>query len=299
MARGPVETMNCTVAIGGAGHGGAQSAISLRQRKFEGSIAATGDEPGFPYERPPLSKEYLAEDNPFEASMFRPEKFRDERDAMMILSTRGMAVHTDRKIILTDGDHEIGYLKLFRATGAIPREPPLSGFDLDGIHYVRPRADVDGMIAMRDADPDTILVGGGYIGSEATAVLRKPGKIVIMLEALDSVPARTAGEPLSRFYKAEHASQGVQILLERNIAGAYGKAGKVAGERLPDGTEILAQMVIVGMGVELALQPPIDLGAEGENGVKDYVQGKNLIESRTEISPDKRKAATALKALLT
>jgi len=299
MARGPVETMNCTIAIGGAAHGGAQSAISLCQRKFEGSLAATGDELGFPYERPPFSKEYLAENKPFEASLFRPEKFRDERDAMMILSTRSMAVHTDRKIILTDGDHEIGHLKLIRAIGAIPCQPPLSGFDLDGIHYVRTRTDVDGMIAMRDADPDTILVGGGYIGWEVTAVLRKPGKIVIMLEALDSVPARTAGEPLSWFYKAEHVSQGEQILLERNIAGAFGKAGKVAGERLPDGTEILAQMVIVGMGVGLALQRSIDLSTEGENGVKDYVPSKNLIESRTEIPPDKRKAATMLKALLT
>ncbi|WP_422342708.1 NAD(P)/FAD-dependent oxidoreductase [Parasphingorhabdus sp.] len=259
--------MNYDVVIVGAGHAGAQAAISLRQQKFEGSIAIIGDEPEFPYERPPLSKEYFAGEKPFERIMIRPEIFWQERDVVMLLSTRIVSVNPQNRTVRTNSGSEIGYSNLIWAAGASPRKLSLPGFTLEGIHYLRNRSDVDPMIENMDAVQDIIVVGGGYIGLEAAAVLRKIGKKVTVLEALDRVLARVAGEPLSRFYESEHRSQGVKILLGQNILEAFGEDKHVTGVRLLDGHEEPAQMVIVGIGVEPAVQPLIDAGAEGSNGV--------------------------------
>ena len=259
--------MKYDVVIVGAGHGGAQAAIMLRQKKFTGTIAIVGDEPEFPYERPPLSKEYFAGDKPFEKIMIRPEKFWAEREIEMLLSTRVVSVDPEAKSVLTDGGDEIEYGNLIWAAGASPRQLPLTGFGLNGIHSVRTRNDVDAMISGIDDVQDVAIIGGGYIGLEAAAVLRKMGKNVRLVEALDRVLARVAGEPLSRFYEDQHRAQGVEILLDQNVAEAFGEDDKVAGIRFVDGSEIPAQMVIVGIGVIPSVKPLIDAGADGGNGV--------------------------------
>ena len=255
------------VVIVGAGHGGAQAAIALRQKKFEGSIAVIGDEPEYPYERPPLSKEYFAGDKSFEKIMIRPESFWAERGIEMIRSTIIVGVDSASKYVRTDSGDEIGYGDLIWAAGAKPRQLSLPGFDLAGIHCVRTRADVDGMMAKISGVSDVAIIGGGYIGLEAAAVLRKMGKNVRLVETLDRVLARVAGEPLSRFYEAEHRAQGVEILLGKNVAEAIGTDGRVAGIRFVDGEDIPAQMVIVGVGVIPSVHPLINAGADGGNGV--------------------------------
>ena len=255
------------VVIVGAGHGGAAAAIALRQHEYRGSVAVIGDEPEFPYERPPLSKEYLAGEKSFERMLIRPDTFWSERNITMILSTRVIAVDPDRNTVLNDDGGKIGYTHLIWAAGANPRRLSLPGFDLEGVHYVRTRANVDAMMADIGAVQDVVVIGGGYIGLEAAAVLRKLGKNVTVLEALDRVLARVAGEPLSRFFEAEHRLQGVDVRLDTNIAEAFGKNSKVEGVRLSDGTEIAAQMLIVGIGVEPAVAPLVDAGAIEHNGI--------------------------------
>jgi len=261
------KTIRYDALIVGAGHGGAQAAITLRQKKFEGTIAIIGDEPELPYERPPLSKEYFAGDKPFEKILIRPPKFWTEREIDMVPSTRVVSVDADAKSVSTDRGQIIEYDNLIWAAGASPRQLPLPGFDLDGVHSVRTRADVDAMIRSIDNVQDVAIIGGGYIGLEAAAVLRKMGKNVRLIESQDRVLARVAGEPLSRFYEGEHRAQGVNILLEQNVAQAFGEDGNVAGIRFADGSEIPAQMVIVGIGVIPSVQPLIDAGARGDNGV--------------------------------
>ena len=266
--------MNFDILIVGAGHAGAQAAIALRQQKYLGSIAIVGDEPELPYERPPLSKEYLAGEKPFERLLLRPEKFWAERDIKMICSTRIVSVDANRKTAVADTGQAFGYSHMIWAAGACPRKLELPGFDLKGIHYVRNKADV--IAIMRDLPKvaEIAIVGGGYIGLEAAAVLRKLGKKITLIEASNRVLARVAGEPLSRFYEIEHKAQGVDIRLSQSIKEACGKDGRIRGLGMSDGSEIPAQMVIVGVGVEPSVKPLLAAGASGEIGVNvdEYCQ---------------------------
>lgn len=254
------------IVIVGAGHGGAQAAIALRQNKFEGSIAVIGDEPELPYERPPLSKEYLSGEKAFERILIRPAAFWEGRQIEMLLNRRVVAVDPEEHSVRTADGARIGYGQLIWATGGSPRRIACSGNDLTGVHTVRTRADADRMLAELHGVEQSVVIGGGYIGLEAAAVLAKSGKKVVLLEALERVLARVAGETLSRFYEAEHRAHGVDVRLGAAVENIEGKE-KVTGVRMKDGEVIPAQMVIVGIGIIPAVEPLIAAGAEGGNGV--------------------------------
>lgn len=259
--------MQYDVVIVGAGHGGAQAAIALRQAKFEGSIAIIGEEPELPYERPPLSKEYFSGEKAFERILIRPRSFWEERNISILTDTRVDAVDSALHEVTTEQGDTIGYGHLIWATGGSPRKLNCDGGSLPGVHTVRTRADTDRMLAELPDVTRAVVIGGGYIGLEAAAVLAKAGKQVVLLEALDRVLARVAGEPLSRFFEAEHRAHGVDVRLGVAVDRIEAEDGKATGVRLKDGEVIAAQMVIVGIGIVPAVQPLIDAGAEGGNGV--------------------------------
>ncbi len=258
--------MRFDVVIVGAGHGGAQVAVALRTQKFEGSIAIIGDEPELPYERPPLSKEYFAGEKEFERIQIRPAKYWDEREVTMLLNKRVVSVDPAAHNVTTDGGETIGYGKLVWATGGAPRMLPIPGGNLPGVQGVRTRADADAMKAASESAKQIVVIGGGYIGLEAAAVLRKAGKPVILLEALDRVLARVAGEELSRFYEKEHRDHGVDLRLGVQVAAIEGE-DRATGVRLGSGEVIPADLVIVGIGIVPAVEPLIAAGAHGGNGV--------------------------------
>lgn len=258
--------MQFDIVIVGAGHGGAQAAIALRQAKFDGTIAMIGDEPELPYERPPLSKEYFSGEKAFERILIRPAAFWAERNVEMLLNRRVTAVDPAAHSLSTADGATIGYGQLIWAAGGAPRRIGCAGNDLVGVHTVRTRADADRMLAELDGVEQAVVIGGGYIGLEAAAVLAKFGKKVVLLEALDRVLARVAGEPLSRFYEAEHRAHGVDVRLGAAVACIEGE-GRVSGVCMTDGEVIPAQMVIVGIGIVPAVEPLIAAGAEGGNGV--------------------------------
>ena len=187
------------VLIVGGGHGGAQAAIALRQAKFEGSIGVVNAEPEYPYERPPLSKDYFAGEKAFERIMIRPPAFWAERNIDMLLGKRVDTVDAAAYSVTTADGDVISYGKMIWATGGSPRWLQCEGGILPGVHVVRTRADVDAMLDGLDDVAEVAIIGGGYIGLEAAAVLSKMGKKVTVLEAMDRVLARVAGEPLSRF----------------------------------------------------------------------------------------------------
>ena len=254
------------VLIVGAGHAGAQAAISLRQLGFEGTVAMIGDEQYPPYERPPLSKEYFAGDKSFDRILIRPASFWEERKIDMLLGKRVRSVDPDGKFV-TVGEEEIGYGKLIWCTGGSPRMLTCNGADADNVHAVRRRDDVDAMMAKIDSINHVTIIGGGYIGLEAAAVLTGMGRQVTLLEAAPRVLARVAGEPLSRFYEREHRARGVVIRLDESATCIESANGRVTGVRCGDGEVLPADMVIAGIGIVPAVEPLIAGGAQGTNGV--------------------------------
>jgi 3-phenylpropionate/trans-cinnamate dioxygenase ferredoxin reductase subunit len=265
--RGEKALRKFDVLIVGAGHGGAQAAIMLRQQGFEGSVAIVGEEPELPYERPPLSKDYFAGEKTFERILIRPEKFWAERDVAMITGQRVTRVDPAAHEVETASGERIGYGRLIWAAGGRARMLPCPGADCADVHGVRNRADADAMMAKLDRVERVAVVGGGYIGLEAAAVLSKLGKHVTLFEALPRVLARVAGERLSRFYEAEHIAHGVDLRLGAQVQAFESGANGLTGVRIADGELVPAQMAIVGIGIIPEIAPLTAAGAVGSNGV--------------------------------
>lgn len=261
----PVKGHYDALIVGG-GHAGAQAAIALRQEGFAGSIGMLSAENDPPYERPPLSKEYLAGDKTFERILIRPLRFWEERYVDLLLGRRVEHVDAHARAIRTGDGDQIGYGTLIWAAGGDARRLTCDGHHLRSVHAVRSREDVDRLLQELPAAQSIVVVGGGYIGLEASAGLSKLGKTVTVVEAADRVLARVAGEPLSRFYEREHREHGVEVLLNTAVGCIEGDVS-VSGVRLTDGRLLPADIVIVGIGIVPSIQPLEDAGAVVDNGV--------------------------------
>lgn len=251
----------------GAGHAGAQVAISLRQQGFEGSIEVIGADLDLPYDRPALSKEYLAGEKTFDRLLIRPAGFWVERDVTMTLGRSVVAVDSQSHLIRLDDDGLVQYGVLVWAAGGWARRLTCAGDDAAGVHTIRNRRDVDRLAEELDARPRVVVIGGGFIGLEAAAVLAKQGNAPILLEAADRVLARVAAEPLSRFYEAEHRAHGVDIRLETQVDCLDVEDGRVVGVRLHGGEVIPAEVVIVGVGLVPSTDVLERAGAAVSNGL--------------------------------
>ncbi len=265
------------VVIVGAGQGGSQAAIALRQQKFTGSIVMIGDEPVLPYERPALSKEYLAGAKPIDKLLLRPESYWKERAIDVRLGQRVVTVDASARRVTTADGLSIEYGKLVWATGGRPRRLACDGHHLAGVHYVRDLGDVDRMRQELETTSAAVIIGGGYIGLEAAAVLREMGKQVTVLEAQQRVLARVAGEPLARFFEAEHRARGVEIRLSAEVVAIEDKDGRASGVRLASGDVVPADLVVVGIGIDAAVDPLLAAGAEGSSGVVVDLHGKTSL----------------------
>ena len=256
------------IVIVGSGHGAAQAAVALRQHGHDQSILMISRDRTPPYERPPLSKEYLAGEKPLERIMIRKPEFWAERGIALELGANVSEVDPlAHEVVLGDG-RRIGYRKLIWAAGGDPRRLSCPGADLAGIHAIRSRTDVDTLRGQIEKGARrAVVVGGGYIGLEAAAVLRKLGCSVTLLENQDRVLGRVAGEALSAFYLDEHRRQGVDLRLSTGVERIEGEDGRVTSVLADNGESFPCEIVVVGIGIVAAVGPLIVAGAAGTNGV--------------------------------
>ncbi len=260
--------ISADVVIVGAGHGGAAAAIALRKNGFSGSILVIGREPERPYERPPLSKEYLAGEKQFERLYIRPAHYWDERDIKFQLDLEVTSVDQEKKTVSCSDGSQVRFRNLIWAAGGDPRRLSCPGSELGGIHVVRSRADIDQIQSeLASGARKVAIIGGGYIGLEAAAVLKKLECEITVIESQSRVLARVAGEPLSKFFQDQHAARGVQFRLGANLTHLEGESGQVTKVILKEGEVIDCDLVIVGIGIDPSVRPLREAGAVGLDGV--------------------------------
>jgi 3-phenylpropionate/trans-cinnamate dioxygenase ferredoxin reductase subunit len=256
------------VVIVGTGHAGAQAAIALRQHGFAGSILLVGRDRDLPYERPPLSKEYLTGTKSFERMLIRPPAFWAERQIAFLPGTNVSKVDPLAGQIGITGGRTLTYRTLIWAAGGDPRRLSCKGADLAGLHALRDRADADRLLAeLAGGARRVVVIGAGYIGLEGAAVLVQAGCDVTVVEQQGRVLPRVAGTELAQFYQAEHEARGVRFRLGRTVECIEGSDGRVAGVRLDGGEVLPCDLAVVGIGIVPAIGPLIAAGAAGANGV--------------------------------
>lgn len=240
--------MNAPILIIGAGQAGCQAAVTLRAEGWEGPLLMLGDEPWYPYERPPLSKAVLSGELAPERAFLRKPEFYAQKGIEVRLQTRvDRIVPSAHEVVLGDGS-VLPYHRLLLATGAQVRRLTLPGATLPGIHYLRTMADAEALRAGIRPGVRVAIVGAGYIGLEVAASARKLGATVTVVEAADRVMARVTAPPVSAFYAAEHRAQGVDLILGTGVAGIEG-TDRATGIRLADGRIVAADLIVVGIGV--------------------------------------------------
>lgn len=255
-----------SVIIVGGGHAAGQAAASLRQEGFEGAITVIGEEPHPPYQRPPLSKQYLAGEQPIDKVYLRPESFYEGKDITLKKGVRVDALNTQDKTVTTDGGDTLNFEHLVIATGTRPRLLPIPGADLNGVHYLRTIADVDAIRAEFASGKKLVIVGGGYIGLEVAAVAVEAGLKVSVLEMEDRILQRVTTPQMSEFYTRLHIGRGIDIRTNTGANAFEGKDGSVATVVCGD-EKIDADIVVVGIGVIPNIELAEAAGITCDNGI--------------------------------
>jgi 3-phenylpropionate/trans-cinnamate dioxygenase ferredoxin reductase subunit len=254
------------VVIVGAGHGAGQVAASLRQRKYSLPVTIIGEEPWYPYQRPPLSKKYLAGEMPAERLYFKPESFYEAQGITVRRSTRVTGIDRDQCQVLVDTGESVPYDQLVLATGSRARRIGTPGGDLEGIHYLRGIGDVDAIREGFVPGRRIAIVGAGYIGLEVAAVAATAGLDVTVIEMAERVMSRVVSVEISEFYQRVHHTRGVDIRLSTSIEALTGP-GVVDGVTLSGGEHLPADIVVVGIGIVPNVELASGCGLDTDDGI--------------------------------
>jgi len=257
------------IVIVGAGQAADQAIHTLRRKGFTGKLAVVGEEPWLPYQRPPLSKKFLAGALELERLLLRPNHFYIEHSVDTHLGRRAVEIsRSDQRVRLDDGTI-LSYDALLLATGSRPRPLAVPGADLDGVYTLRTIADVERIRPDLREGQRLVIVGGGYIGLEVAATARELGLDVTVLEMADRVMNRVTCREVSAFYETEHARHGVRIIAQSKVQALARdpKTDRVRAVLTEDGAEHPADLVIVGVGVTAAEELAVAAGIICANGV--------------------------------
>jgi 3-phenylpropionate/trans-cinnamate dioxygenase ferredoxin reductase subunit len=254
-----------TFAIVGGGLAGAKAAETLRGEGFDGRIVLIGDEPERPYERPPLSKGYLAGKDEREKAFVHGEDFYASNDIELRTGTRVSAIHPPGLEVVLEDSERIEFDRLLLTTGAEPRRLDLPGADLPGVLYLRTLADSDRLRDELARKPRVAVIGAGWIGCEVAATAREAGCEVAMVDMAELPLERVLGAEVGGVFRDLHVAHGVEMHLGARLEAFEGD-GRVERVRLAGGT-IDADLVVVGVGVTPRTQLAHDAGLEVDNGI--------------------------------
>jgi 3-phenylpropionate/trans-cinnamate dioxygenase ferredoxin reductase subunit len=255
-----------TFVIVGASLAGAKAAEELRERGFDGRVVLIGAEPERPYERPPLSKDYLRGDSERDKAYVHGADFYDERDIELRINSMVTAIDPGDGKVTLDGSEELAFDRLLLTTGAEPRRIPVRGAELEGIHYLRTMADSDALRERLKDGARVVVVGAGWIGSEVAASARQRGLEVTMIDPLELPNERIFGPEIGAFYRDVHANHGVKLMLGDGVEGFEG-AGRLERVKTTSGQQIECDFAVVGIGVVPRTDLAREAGLEVDNGV--------------------------------
>ena len=256
------------IVIVGAGQAAVQAVDTLRRRGFTGKLTLIGEESSPPYQRPPLSKKYLAGALESERLLIRPAAYYADHAVETHFGRRVAELAPRERHVRLDDGRVIPFDALLLATGSRPRKLPIPGADLAGVHYLRTTADADRIRAGSTRGGRLLIVGGGYIGLEVAATARELGMEVTVLEMTERVMSRVTCPEVSAFYAAEHARHGVRILCNERVRAWHGDGtGAVRSVVTESGGEYRVDAVIIGVGVVPADELARAAGLDCENGV--------------------------------
>ena len=236
------------ILIIGAGQAASQAANSLRQLGFVGRIRIFGNEGQPPYQRPPLSKAYMLGQMPAERLYFKASEQWEKDNIDLKIDEEITSIDAQNKTIKSKAGNQYEYDKLIIATGSKVRHLPAQGAQLAGVHYLKTIKDSDDLGAELDNAKNLVIIGAGYIGLEVAACAQKKGLNVTIIEAAPRILARVASSELSQFYENVHESAGVKILTQSGVSKING-TNKVESVTLSDGTNIDADVVLIGIGI--------------------------------------------------
>jgi 3-phenylpropionate/trans-cinnamate dioxygenase ferredoxin reductase subunit len=258
--------MSDAIVVAGAGQAAAQLVDSLRREGFGGPLVVVGEEPYLPYQRPPLSKKFLAGELDLERLFIRPASFYQQTRAEMRTGVRVTVIDRSRKTVTLSDGGKLEYAKLVLAIGSQVRRIRVPGADLDGVYYLRAIEDVHRLRAAGQPGKRLVVVGAGYIGLEVAATCRHLGVDVTVVEALDRVMSRVVAPVVSQFFAAQHAAHGVRILCGAGVKALEGN-GRVETVVLADGGRLPADFVVVGIGIQPVTDIAQDCGLTCDNGI--------------------------------
>jgi 3-phenylpropionate/trans-cinnamate dioxygenase ferredoxin reductase component len=255
-----------TFVIVGASLAGAKAAEELREQGFDGRVVLIGAEPELPYERPPLSKDYLRGESERESARVHAQDFYSQQEIELLTGTTVAAVDPASARVGLDDATELEFDRLLLTTGAKPRRLQVPGGDLQGIYYLRTLADCDAIRERLDASGRVAVVGAGWIGSEVAASARQRGLDVTMIDPMKLPNERIFGREIGEFYRDFHAQHGVQLLLGERVESFEGD-GAVQRVRTASGKAVECDFVVVGVGVAPRVRLAEQAGLDVDNGI--------------------------------
>ncbi len=255
-----------TFIIAGASLAGAKAAEELRKQGFGGRVVLLGAEPERPYERPPLTKDYLRGESPMEKVYVHAEDFYEDQRIELLTSATVTAIDPAASTVSLQDGRELAFDRLLLTLGAEPRRIPVPGAALDGVHYLRTLADCDALRSRLDAGGHVVVVGAGWIGSEFAASARQRGLNVTVIDPLELPNERIFGPEIGAFYRDVHAQHGVELLLGEGVDSFEGD-GSVARVRTAGGRTIECDFAVVGIGVAPRTELARATGLEVDNGI--------------------------------